>query len=139
MSLMWKVHQLLIQCWKRKKAEIKCAEWIGHHTLMLVLKHEKATGILELSTGYSWNDAQESMTINTPKGIFELKGMYSRFRNFAQNCFPLFPQKHIHSHNFFPEGIKVFRYIKITIQFHWYLCNRNSNFMQQWKQQKEKK
>ncbi len=59
------------------KAEIKCAEWIGHHTLMLVLKHEKATGILELSTGYSWNDAQESMTINTPKGVFKLKGMNS--------------------------------------------------------------
>ncbi len=44
---------------------------------MLVPRHEKATGILELSTGYSWNDAQESMTINTPNGIFELKGMNS--------------------------------------------------------------
>lgn len=57
------------------KAEIKCAEWVGTHTLMLVLKHEKATGILELSTGYSWNDAKEEMTINTTNGIFEMKGM----------------------------------------------------------------
>lgn len=57
------------------KPEIKCAEWVENHTLMLVLKHEKATGILELSTGYSWNDAKEEMTINTANGIFEMKGM----------------------------------------------------------------
>lgn len=59
------------------QADIMCAEWIGSHTLMLVLKHEKATGILELSTGYSWNEAKEEMTINTSNGFFEMKGMDS--------------------------------------------------------------
>ena len=40
---------------------------------MLVLKHADATGVLELSTGYTWTDAQESMTINTNKGIYTLE------------------------------------------------------------------
>ena len=69
------------------KAEIKCAEWIGHHTLMLVLEHEKATGILELSTGYSWNDAKEEMTINTSNGVFEMKGMDSLVYKGKQHVF----------------------------------------------------
>lgn len=59
------------------KAEVKFAEWVEHHTLMLALKHENATGILELSTDYSWNDAKESMTVNTPKGVFEMNQMDS--------------------------------------------------------------
>lgn len=59
------------------KAEVKFAGWIEHHTLMLVLEHEKATGVLELSTGYSWNDAKECMTVNTSSGIFEMEQMES--------------------------------------------------------------
>lgn len=57
------------------KAEIKCVESGGGHTLMLVLRHENATGVLELSTGYSWCGAKESLTVNTIKGIYELEQM----------------------------------------------------------------
>ena len=59
------------------KPDVGCVEFINGHTLMLVLKHANATGILELSTGYSWFDAQESMTINTNKGIYRLGQMDS--------------------------------------------------------------
>lgn len=69
------------------KAEIKCAEWVENHTLILVLKHERATGILELSTGYSWNDTKEEMTINTSSGIFEMKGMDSLVYRGKQHVF----------------------------------------------------
>lgn len=54
------------------EAKVKCAEDIGGHTLLLVLEHQHATGILELSTGYSWSDAKEQWTINTDNGIYEM-------------------------------------------------------------------
>lgn len=57
------------------KAEVAHLETVSPHTLMLILKHPHATGILELSTGYSWHDARESLTVNTPKGIYELEQM----------------------------------------------------------------
>jgi len=41
-------------------------------SLMLILEHRCATGMLELSTGYSWNDAKEHWTINTVRGIYEI-------------------------------------------------------------------
>ncbi len=44
-------------------------------TLMIVLKHESATGVLELSTAYSWATATEQMTINTREGTYEMSQM----------------------------------------------------------------
>lgn len=88
------------------KAEVKFAEWVKHHTLMLVLKHEKATGILELSTGYSWHDAKESMTVNTSNGIFEMNQMDSLIYKGKQTMFmgvPLekvYPLKMVEVHLF---------------------------------------
>lgn len=64
------------------KAEVLCAEKVENHTLLLTLKHEKASGVLELSTGYSWCDARESLTVNTHKGIYEMEQMESlQFRS----------------------------------------------------------
>lgn len=57
------------------KAEVVHLETVSRHTLILILKHPHATGILELSTGYSWCNAKESLTVNTPKGIYELEQM----------------------------------------------------------------
>lgn len=44
-------------------------------TLMIVLKHESATRVLELSTAYSWATATEQMTINTREGTYEMSQM----------------------------------------------------------------
>lgn len=59
------------------KADVKCVENVKDQTLLLVLKHANAAGVLELSTAYSWTDATEGMTINTSKGIYELQQMDS--------------------------------------------------------------
>lgn len=47
----------------------------GGQTLLLTLKHNSVLGVLELSTAYSWNDARESLSINTNKGVYELDRM----------------------------------------------------------------
>lgn len=57
------------------KAEVKWVEPVGNHTLLITLQHANAHGLLELSTGYSWQNARESLTINTPRGVFELEQM----------------------------------------------------------------
>ena len=47
----------------------------GGQTLFLVLEHQEITGMLELSTDYSWQDAQEQLSISTDKGQYVLDRM----------------------------------------------------------------
>lgn len=47
----------------------------GGQTLFLVLEHQDITGMLELSTDYSWQDAQEQLSISTDKGQYVLDRM----------------------------------------------------------------
>lgn len=80
------------------KSEVRGMESINGQTLMLMLKHADATGILELSTGYTWSDAQESMTINTDKGVYTLEQLDSL--NFRQkpHCFCGIPLEKVFTH-----------------------------------------
>lgn len=66
------IHPLDCMTYLFGEAQVKYAESVGCHTLMLILEHRCATGMLELSTGYSWNDAKEHWTINTVRGIYEI-------------------------------------------------------------------
>ena len=66
------IHPLDCMTYLFGEAQVKYAEIAGCHTLMLILEHRYATGMLELSTGYSWNDAKEHWTINTVRGIYEI-------------------------------------------------------------------
>ena len=47
----------------------------GGQTLFLILEHKELTGILELPTDYSWQDAQEQLSISTDKGLYILDKM----------------------------------------------------------------
>ncbi|PTL34402.1 gfo/Idh/MocA family oxidoreductase [Prevotella sp. oral taxon 376] len=61
------------------KAKVKMVDTIsskdGGQTLFLMLEHQDVTGMLELSTGYSWQDAQEQLSISTDKGLYILDRM----------------------------------------------------------------
>lgn len=57
------------------KAEVKCAESVNGHTLMLILKHKHATGVIELSTAYSWSTATEALTVNASNGTYHMTQM----------------------------------------------------------------
>ena len=58
-------------------AKVKYVESVGKHTLMLILEHHCATGMLELSTGYSWKDTKEQWSINTDSGVYEMNQLDS--------------------------------------------------------------
>lgn len=47
----------------------------GGITYLLILQHDNITGVLELSTAYSWLDAQETLSINSKKGTYTLSQM----------------------------------------------------------------
>ena len=61
------------------QAKVKMADVIicrdGGQTLFLILEHKDVTGMLELSTDYSWQDAQELLSISTDKGQYMLDRM----------------------------------------------------------------
>lgn len=47
----------------------------GGITYLIILQHEKITGVLELSSAYTWINAQETLLINTKKGSYSLNQM----------------------------------------------------------------
>ena len=61
------------------KARVKAAEEMrskdGTQTLFLMLEHQGIVGMLELSTDYSWQEAQEQLNISTDKGLYVLNKM----------------------------------------------------------------
>ena len=72
------IHPLDYVCYFFGKADICNTEYIQSKngvTLLLTLKHKAITGVLELSTAYSWQNAIETLTVNTEGGIYELKQM----------------------------------------------------------------
>ena len=72
------IHPLDYVCYLFGKADICNTEYIQSKTgvtLLLTLKHKAITGVLELSTAYSWQNAIETLTVNTEGGIYELKQM----------------------------------------------------------------
>jgi len=72
------IHPLDYVCHLFGKADIRNCEYVkGRNgvTILLTLRHEGVTGILELSTAYSWQNAMESLTVNTERGIYELTQM----------------------------------------------------------------
>lgn len=61
------------------KAEVQGFDCVrtsdGALTVMLILRHGSVRGILELSTGYSWREAQEQLSVNTRGGTYCIKQM----------------------------------------------------------------
>lgn len=57
------------------KADIIACEKVTSGTYLLMLRHGHIVGTLELSTEYSWTDAEESLKICTSAGVYYLRQM----------------------------------------------------------------
>lgn len=60
------------------EAKLKTAEIIeknGGQTLLLIVEHSDTTGVLELSTDYSWHGAKEQLSVVTDRGLYTLDNM----------------------------------------------------------------
>ncbi len=72
------IHPIDLVCYLFGKAEVVACQKIERKeavTCFLMLKHGNATGLLELSTAYSWSDAVEHLSVNTIDGVYELRQM----------------------------------------------------------------
>lgn len=68
------IHPLDCACFLFGKAKVTGIDYVrqsnGALTLMLLLTHKNAKGMVELSTGYTWANAIEQLTINTKNGVY---------------------------------------------------------------------
>lgn len=73
------IHPLDYVCFLFGRAVVKGAARVamagGGETVMLVLEHERATGMLELSTAYTWGCPAEGLTVNTKHGVYKAEQM----------------------------------------------------------------
>lgn len=71
------IHPLDMICYLFGEAKISYKKRIrtfyGGETLLLALEHATITGLIELSTAYSWNNLQEELCVNTKEGMYRLE------------------------------------------------------------------
>lgn len=67
------IHPLDLVCHLFGPATVMAARRTATQSYMLMLEHGKTVGTLELSTEHSWTSARESLTVNTPHGIYRLR------------------------------------------------------------------
>ena len=67
------IHPLDLVCLLFGKPEILAAQRVTKDSYLIMLRHTHIVGTLELSTAYSWTDAEESLKICTKSGIYQLR------------------------------------------------------------------
>ena len=68
------IHPLDLVCYLFGPAEVLSCQPAGKDSYILMLKHGKVAGTLELSTCYGWSEARESLAVNTGTGSYRLDG-----------------------------------------------------------------
>ena len=69
------IHPLDLVCFLFGKSEIIVCRQIAKDSYILMLRHPHIVGMLELSTAYSWTDAEESLKVCTSSGSYRLSQM----------------------------------------------------------------
>jgi len=69
------IHPLDLVCFLFGKPEILAYRQIAEGSCILMLHHPHIVGTLELSTAYSWTDAEESLKVCTCSGSYHLSQM----------------------------------------------------------------
>ncbi len=96
------IHPIDLACYLFGKAEIVACNKVESKnavTLFVILKHGNTTGMLELSTAYSWNDAIEYLSINSIDGIYELQQMENLTYSSKRGCLLGVPLEKIFNKN----------------------------------------
>lgn len=69
------IHPLDLVTYLFGKAEVACCQKLEGGSCLLMLRHQKIVGTLELSTAYTWTAAEESLKVCTSKGVYRLSQM----------------------------------------------------------------
>lgn len=66
------IHPIDLVCHLFGRAEVVACAKPSKDSYVLMLRHKDICGTLELSTGYSWDDAKETLAVNTASGLYTL-------------------------------------------------------------------
>ena len=69
------IHPLDLVCFLFGKPDILVCRQVAKGSYILMLQHPHIVGMLELSTAYSWTEAEESLKVCTCSGIYRLSQM----------------------------------------------------------------
>ncbi len=69
------IHPLDMVTYLFGKAEVLACRKVADCSYILMLRHGNTVGTLELSTAYTWTDAEETLSVCTSSGIFRLGNM----------------------------------------------------------------
>ncbi len=69
------IHPLDLAVYLFGEARVLACREVQQGCVLLMLEHSGITGTLELSTGYTWTDAQETLKVNTQAGVYRLRQM----------------------------------------------------------------
>ena len=93
------IHPLALVCSLFGKPEILACQPIIQSSFLLMLRHPQIVGTLELSTAYSWSDAEESFKVCTTRGIYHLSQMDELTFVAHSSTFFGLPIEKVHSRN----------------------------------------
>lgn len=69
------IHPLHLVSYLFGEAHVLACHQVAEQAYLLMLQHPHIIGTLELSTAYSWTDAEESLKLCTKTGVYHLNGM----------------------------------------------------------------
>ena len=104
------IHPLDLVCFLFGKPEIIVCRQIAKDSYILMLRHPHIVGTLELSTAYSWTDAEESLKVCTCSGSYHLSQMEELSFTASSRTVSGIPMEKLRPH-------------KTTVE---YLCQNNS-------------
>ena len=69
------IHPLDLVCHLFGQPEILACKRVAKDSYILMLQHTHIVGTLELSTAYTWTDAEETLKVSTRSGVYSLEQM----------------------------------------------------------------
>lgn len=93
------IHPLALVCSLFGKPEILACQPIIQSSFLLMLRHPQIVGTLELSTAYTWANAEESIKVSTTRGTYHLSQMDELTFVAHSSTFFGLPIEKVHSRN----------------------------------------
>ena len=91
------IHPLHLVSYLFGEAHVLACHQVAEQAYLLMLQHPHIIGTLELSTAYSWTDAEESLKLCTKTGVYQLNGMGKLTFNPKSKTFFNIPLEKLHT------------------------------------------
>lgn len=99
------IHPIDLVCYLFGQPQILSCRQTDKDSYILMLQHQHIVGTLELSTAYTWSDAEETLKICTRSGIYQLTQMDKLTFSPKQPTILGIPLEKLHAHHTLTEHL----------------------------------